>query len=606
MKAFNLRVSILFLVLAIGIGSAFTGAWASSEDPSSAPGVAPVIQNAMIWNHGGQGDALLGDYYRALISNTLDPTGTTSFVPYVSIENVSDKWVGAFVRLRSARFSIEVAKFAILLSPRDVFWFQIQPFADAAGTITDVRLISTDENTLTRSGLPMVSGVWNVSVDLTLLNEFQQLPVTQRTYAEAAQGYIEVFGLFALDSLGPAPASDNATFVTIMNELWTGPGTGGQVSFNGQVTEDVEQYLTGRIFLGDFQNGLYFGFPMRALRDWRTNAGGTIHRDISADVLATGALLRPGQGGLQQRNAGGAFINASTIVYNAADDDAYSDPDWATKFGPTWNDGDNYFGLARARYEVDAWGLTAVDNAFIKQSIQSSYFNTGFSGNTYTLLAATFPTKYLHYFFDCAYGGLTSGATCLGTTDALNRGSWPVSQTAAATLARSQLPLLSTKLGSAEATFSAWNLEEDQPTGIGTGAVALLPNEVNFIAIGDQSAVRLAGWGFLFNTGATPFDLVTASPDGAGNTFTAGQFTLSGFRLGGGLGTTNDPRTTEFNSFAALTDGGGYDRTAYTLLGKLVAAGNSQIIPVSGQVMDFEFTNYSHARAFDPSWSNPE
>jgi hypothetical protein len=604
MKILKLRVSIVVVVLmmAAATGIIPTSLWASSEDPASVAGDPPVIQNAMIWNHGGRGDALLGDYYKLLISSTFDPpSGTTSFVAYVSIENVSSKWVAAFIRLRSATFGIEVARIPILLSPFDVFWFQIQPIADLAGNIVDVKIISTDENTLTRSGLPTDSGTYNVSVDLTLLNEFLLLPPFLKLASEATQGFIEVFGLFALDNLGAGTVADTATLPVIMNELWTGAGTGGIVAFNGQQARDVAQYLTGRVFLGDFNNGLYFGFPMRALRDWRTTATGTLHRDITAEVLSTGAYLRPGQGGQKQRNAGGALINPATIIYNTSGDPAYSDPDWATKFGPTWNDGDNYSDLAAAHYEVDAWGLAAVDNAVIKQNIQATYFNTGFSGNTYTLLALTFPTKYLHYLFDCAYGGLADNSgTCLGVADAKNRSSWPVGQTAAATQARNQLDLL-LRLGGAEVTFRAWNQKENEPQDISSGATAVLPNNVSFIAVGDQSAARLAPWGFLVNTGTSPFDKVTAAADASGNTFKSGQFTISGFKLSGGTGVINDPRTTEFGGFTALTGHGAYDRSKYTLLDRL----DSQTIPVSGEVMDFEFTNYAHARAFDPSWTNP-
>jgi len=598
MKAFSRKISIVILVFAMGIGFVANGVWADSYDPASPPGVDPDPQDAMIWNHGGQGDALLGDYYRALISSSFDPTGTTSFEPYFSIENVSDKWVGAFIRLRSGRYSIEVMRIPILLSPHDVFWFQMQPFADASGNITDLRIFSTDVNTLTRSALPTTGGIYNQQVSLSLLNEFTLLPTTQKSFAEAAFGYIEVFGLFALDSLGtPGPIADNATFNTIMDELWTGPGTAGAPSFNGEVAKDVEQYLTGRVFLGDFANGLYFGYQMRAIRDFRTNVGGP-HRDINAVKITDGTPLRSGSGGAGT-TAGGAAIDPATIIYNRASDDAYSEPDWATKFGPTWNDGDDAAGTGV--YAVDSWSLDDIDVAFIKQSLHSSYFNTGFSGQTYTLVALTFPTKYLHYFFDCAHGGLLSGTgTCLGGTDAANRGEWQVNNLAAAASARGQLNI-ATQLGSVQVTFSAWNMEEDEPSLITGGASALLPSEVNFIAIGNQSATRLAPWGFLVNSGSSPFDLVTASADGAGNTFTAGHFTMSGFRLGGGI-STGDPRTAEWNTFAVP---GGYDRSNYTLLDRLQNAGNNRIIPVTGQVMDFEFTNFSHARAFDPSWSNP-
>ncbi len=595
MKTAN-RKFLVLLVLAMLMGFASTEAWASSSDPASPPDSPPINITSLIWNHGGQGDALLGDYYRVLVGSAFDPGGTTSFVPYVSIENVSDKWVAAFIRLRAGRYSIEVMRIPILLSPHDIFWFQLQPTADASGNITDLRVISMDTNTLARSGLPTTGGVYDQQVSLSLLNEFSLLPAEQKSFNEAAWGYIEVFGLFALDELGPDP--DNpafATFVTIMNELWTGAGTGGAPSFNGQVAKDVEQYLTGHVFLGDFANGLYFGYTMRAIRDFRTSS--LPHRDIDAVKLAVDTPpLRPGSAGAGT-NAGGATIDPATIIYDQADDDAYTEPDWATKFGPTWNDGDDWAGTGV--FPVDSWSMDDIDEAFIKQSIQSSYFNTGFSTNTYTLLALTFPTKYLHYFFDCAYGGLLNGTTCLGGTDLLSRGEWPVSNLAAATSARNQLNI-TTLMGSVTVIFSAWNTEEDEPSLITGGASALLPYEVDFVAIGDQSASHLSPWGLLVNNGSTPFDQVTASADGAGNTFIAGQFMMSGFRLGGGT-STGDPRTAEWNGIGY----GGYARVAFQLLSRLQTNGNDQIIPVTAQVMDFDFTTFSHARAFDPSWSNP-
>jgi hypothetical protein len=146
----KLIYGIFAIILGIGISAANVSA--SSYDPTGPAGFPPVPQlGGMLWNHGGIGDALSGQMYRAVVSDI--PGDPFRFVTYISIENVSNNWVAAHVRLRSGRYSIEVRDFPILLSPRDVFWFQFEAVPDAAGNLSEVRIFSNDLKTLAQSGL---------------------------------------------------------------------------------------------------------------------------------------------------------------------------------------------------------------------------------------------------------------------------------------------------------------------------------------------------------------------------------------------------------------------------------------------------------------------
>ena len=618
------KLLIVSLVMLFGMGMMAGNARADNYDPTGAPGAPPLVQlGGTLWNHGGIGDALYGQMYRAVIGDTVsDPF---RFVTYISIENVSNNFVAAHVRLRSGRYSIEVRDFPILLSPRDVFWFQFEVVPDLSGGIESVRIFSHDAETLASSGLS-TTGEWVVNLDAALLNQFDTLYPEGAPLEELTQGYIEVFGLFECTS------NQGLTLPNIMTQLWSTRNVAGLAAFTAdsprwQYPMDVKKSLAGHVFLGDFTNGLYMGYPMHAIKDFRTNdttvsfpAPGRnqpIHRDIDAQkATSTGAIIAlrtlplaapatarlpnvPGDLGGQ--NAVGAWYEAGCILYSFGGNDlAYSDPDWATSFGPTWNDGDDLTGLGI--WPHDSWSLDEVDDALVKQRVQSTYFNGGFSDQTFTLLSLTFPTKYLHLFYD-APSGLVDADTLMPLGDTADgafgsrRFGWPVGhQPGGQRTIRAQMDI-EKYTGVVNARASAWDLAENRPGDFSPYTWLTLPYEVNFLPIGDLSIPALEPFCFLsVPQPDSPFGLLRYA-DG----YYAGQLFLEGFSLSGAL-LQGDPRTLLFNVFGV----GGYARVALPLLRTLEAAPyfDAYIIPVLGITMDWEFTGFSHARSIDVNFDN--
>ena len=625
----------------LGIGISVANVSASSYDPTGPAGFPPVPQlGGMLWNHGGIGDALSGQMYRSVVSNIGDPF---RFVTYISIENVSNNWVAAHVRLRSGRYSIEVRDFPILLSPRDVFWFQFEAVPGAGGDIEAVRIFSNDLKTLEYSGLP---APWEEILDGRILKDFTKLAYTDaEVLEEMTQGYIEVIGLWET-------TSDPGNFFDAMNTMWTQGGT----DFDLRDTPNVEMHvshaggpldvgksLAGHVFMGDFENGLYFGYAMEAIKDFRTSNSDPqapppipiriqpFHRDIDAvkatslggivplrtgravGVFAAPAAV-PGPAIWYGVNNAGAMYRSGVILYEYAQDHAYSDPDWATSFGPTWNDGDDLTNalLAPALWGFDSWSLDEVDDALVKQRVQSTYFNGGFSlagdpnGGTYTLAAVTFTTKYLHYFYDVLSGLLDDGMLLPlgdvidGTQGSLRFG-WPVGyQLGQATGIRNVLPV-EKWTGQVHLRTAAWDLEENIPVDWSPFRNVRFPWEVNFIAIGDLSIDKLDPFCFLVVPQPdAPYGLLKYA-DG----YNAGQVIMEGFSLSGGI-VTGDPRTMLGNGlFGGFLATGGYARANLPLLGALEAVyGDPFILPASVLMMDWEFTNFSHARSFKPNWDN--
>lgn len=601
------KITIFLVALLLGVGMLAPNLWATAYDPTGVPGVYPSPPaTAMINNHGMTGDALFGEFYRARSIIGDDTFNDTNLATYVSIENQSGRWVACHVRLRSGRFSVEVIDFPILLSPRDVFWFQFYTLVDSSTGQLAVQIVSTDVDTIIKSGLNTLdSRLAQVSWDgQVLIMDLQPLLLQEynmsadfQTLEELTQGYVEVYGLWSLSfpsNFGPRTGHN---FYNIMAELMN-DDLGSNVQPTGFASYaisderqfatripalDVGKFLSGHVFIGDFTNGIYMGYTMKALKDWRAGVGNVLGDFLDPLAAHRDFYIR---GPL---NNSGVPVNPATILYNYPLDLAYSEPDWATSFGPTWQDGDNWFGDPELCFtdagdftlpEVCSFALDEVDDAIFKSNLSSTYFNSGFSGLTYSMAAVSFPTKYLHYFFNKGSGLPATG---------FSNNSWPgcySGNCAGATATRRQINPAST-IGSIGTAAAIWNLEERGPRDISPFINLLLPYEVNFLPIGHSSAVNLAGWGFLVETDNGNLD-VDAS------VFPAGHFRLTGFEIVGGAGGL-DPRF-------------GYDEA---FLDALFAAPylldpfGFFTIGVSAQMMDFEFTNFSHARMFDPSWDNP-
>lgn len=606
----KLVYSLFAMILGIGLLAANVSA--TSYDPTGVAGALPNPPTApLILNHGMVGDALFGEIYRAVVDETIGGVGPVSFVTYVSIENTSGDWVAAHVRLRSGRFSIEVIDFPILLSPHDVFWFQFESVSSGTpGEPSAVKLWSKDKDTILKSGLDTfytstyddVTGLWTLTLTTTILDQFTNLSADYKLTKELTQGYIEVFGLFALDFPATYSVQEGHNFYHIMSQLWAdsnptndlvNPGPsylyGADPSFRVEAI-DVQKALTGHVFMGDFTNGLYTGYTMKAIKDFRTS-------EVQEQGTTTASLIdrRDFFARSSINNAGGLPIDPATILYNYGNDAAYTEPDWTTSFGPTWNDGTNSFGIPVS--PVDSFSLDEVDDATVKEQLKSTYFNGAFSGETFSVAIVTAFTKYLHFFYNKDSGLPTSGVGSLIT--GVNPGNqWPVGNGSKANSVR-DLMNIEAYIGNLGIEGAVWNQAQKSPRGASPFETTTLPWEVTMIPIGEASLVELDDFCFLVlaDPGASPF--VSGVTEA---TYPAGIFVMRNFNLQGPLG--EDPRNkdTDGGGGPGLVDGvDGYHRSAFSLLD----ASEPDIIPVSAMMIDFEFTNFPHARMYNISWDNP-
>jgi len=635
------KITIFFVALLLGVGMLAPNTWATSYDPTGQPGNLPATpKSAIINNHGQIGDALFGELYRAIAPQD-DPI-FSNLATYVSIENVSNKWVAAHVRLRTGRFSIEAIDFPILLSPFDVFWFQFETFGFDGTRI--VTITSTDQGTILHSGLdtyrPRLGEVsWDgttltMTLRPVLLEQFN-LAAEYQSANELTMGHIEVFGLFSLAfPSGRAPAHN---FFGVMGQLITDDWGAclDQSPFcadyyasyheNGLTFADrripaidVRKDLTGHVFLGDFRTGVYAGYTMKAFKDFRAGVGmdGGLPAGCSNDPAPGQQLCtRP----IAHRdlfirgifNGGGMLVNPATILYTYDTDAAYREPDWTTSFGPTWNDGDNWYGdptvmtagtpsdtQLRQIASVRSFSLDEVEDALYKRQVNSTYFNGGFSDFTFTMGVFTFPTKYSHFFFNNLGTGLYMGA-------------WPVGSASGATNARSIInPAAMSRIG---AFTGIWNLAEVGPRDPSSLPSILLPWETNFVPFGDRSLIGLAGFGFLL---ADDIDAVLVrNADG----FNAGQWLIRDFFF-----TSGDPRcgstaldlntlTASDSAYRSVVCQGDFPNffdgpfgfiEGFNLLQPSVYDPLQYKVPVSALVIDVDYSELPLMRTYDPSWDN--
>lgn len=617
------KLAVLIFAIMLGIGVVSTGpnAWATSYDPTGEPGVWPVPPTTpMIWNQGGVGDMLYGDLYRAVIAKFDDPY---QFATYVSIENLSGYWVAAHVRLRSGRYSIEVWDRLILLSPRDVFWFQLE--VRPGFPHLNVELFSYDVGTLRHSGLIGANDTeYRINLDPDLLQQFRVLYPDRNApeiWEEMTQGYIEVIGLWALPGAinGYPFPSATATGPGIMASLWGDQEVAGcyigdtqffnrpgypyapDQTYSKACAIDVQKFLMGHVFMADFSNGLYFGYPMHAIKDFRAGLGG--HRD---------AFVRDGNPFVNFNGVGKPYPSSLILYSGYGLDAAYTEPDWATSFGPTLNDGDDFFGTGAS--VSDSFSIDEFEDAIFKQYVFGDYFNGGFSygdtgpgeGGTFSLAAVLFVTKYHHYFYD-AYSGLVDRINgielvdiprpyCSSTWDE-NYDCWVTGFEDKAAGVRAGMDLAYWVKGVGLST-GVWDLAE-RPAGFGSPFWQIeLPWELNFVPIGDLSLDKLAPFCFLsVDDPTTPYSRATY-----GGGWFAGWFLMDSFQL------LNDPLRSGgcrgyFDAAGAENwywGGSGYCPEFFTLLYN----GGAALLPPSGMVMDWDFTNFPHGRNYEFQWDN--
>ncbi len=618
-------------------------AWSTSYDPTIVPGQSffdpggnflPTPVSGVYLNHGGKGDALFSEAYRAVETDE-------GFVTFFSIQNTTDDWLAAHVRLRSGRYSIEVIDFPVLLSPRDVAWFQFGTESDTNGTLTGVYLKTWDSETAEYSGFgspnntdwTQEGGAWSADLSDHLLLQFDQLKdVDGENYTsvrELTQGYIEVFGLFRhsnpfdqnfFELMGALASADPAN-----DDVWGNPGivedpTGANPVVHNAM--DVGKDLQGQVFMGDFTSGVYSGTRMRALANFRINVNATAnstavnppqfwYRDHWRANSNPPAFLQPEQ--TINRGTG-------TIIYNYHNDPAYSNPDWATHFGPTWNDGADYWGALGYGGGINAfqnqnpmigvhpldasWSVDEVDDALLKRQISSSYFNGGFdTTETFSLTAVTAITKYLHHFFNARSGLVASNSA----TPFLWTNSWPVGiqyESFAQNMRRSLD--VEGLIGKLTVGLSYWDTEEFGPTlGNSPQYSTSLPYEVNLIPLGEESHAALIDFCFLVHD-----DDISSVFQFDSDVYPWGWFMLSGFELFGNQG--GDPRNADPNFASPFQVGESwYNRSVPNSLLATYWPTLENIIGVSSFMMDWEFivteeneTGLPNLRSFDPSWTN--
>jgi hypothetical protein len=462
-----------------------------------------------------------------------------------------------------------------------------------AGEPSAIKLWSTDADTVEKSGLDTfytstyVDGLWSLTLETTILDQFTELSADYKKIKELTQGYIEVFGLFALNFPANESLQDGHNFYNVMSQLWNdddpvvGDGDpsyiyGADPTFRVPAI-DVEKALTGHVFMGDFTNGLYTGYTMKAIKDFRTSQVQDTVEDIVAPEDRRDFFIRGPQ------NAGLLDIDPATILYNYGDDAAYSEPDWTTSFGPTWNDGTNTVGSPVS--PVDSFSLDEVDDAAVKAQLKSTYFNGAWSGKTFSVAVVTAFTKYLHFFYNTD-SGLSDGDFLTGV-DPDNQ--WPVGDGTKANSVRALMDV-EKYIGNLGIDGAVWNQAQKSPRAASPFDSTTLPWEVTMIPIGQASAEALKDFCFLVLTDTTsPF--VSGVTE---ETYPAGIFVMQNFNLQGQLG--GDPR-----NVINLGSAEGYVRSNFDLLD----ASEAQIIPVSGMMMDFEFTGTPHARMYNISWDNP-
>lgn len=486
-------VFVLFVFCcAIGMLATGSSVWAAADDAIRAkvPGAIAVLEGygipGMIVNASGQGDLLLAPIYKTSLVGLQG--GAESFVTYFTIANTnSSKYNRVHVRLRSARFSVEVWDREFDLSPNDVIWFQVETLASGAPQIRFETPGGTNTTELLKSTLLEQIGFVNALAPTT--------EPARTTYfnGEMSIGEIEVFGIGSSTSMS--------------NDIDT-------------AQLDCGNDLIGMVMMGDFTTGVYSAYPMTAISNFRT--------DYTNSTSPTA---------IAHRDGGEGFIDEDNV--------AYFHPDWATTTGPTLNDGDDFLVTrsvdrhapqGSALSLTDNWSIDDVEMALTKTRVNAAYFNGGFPGaSTYSGMWVTFPTKYLHYFFNqipfsaTAAAAFPVGDEVLATDRRLHLGVALASTnpvvTAAANLALYPVPL--------GVVFKnhVYNLVEDVYNPSSPNYSPPLPYQVNFVPIGDKSQDFFVNEKMVYlgasAANRTPFN----APKAGTPAFYAGYFDIYDFRM---------------------------------------------------------------------------
>lgn len=415
---------------------------------------------------GGIGDLLLFPIYD--VRDTANRTD--GWQNYFVIENTSGLWTACHLRFRSWRKSIEVYDHIVLLSPFDVFWGVIErdPGTD------NVRIYSYDTQTLLNSGfIYPPDTMWETTFQNFLLEDCgYTLAGGYNVNWEKQAGYVEVIGLWQLDTAAGIAVEDTHVLANIVNDLYddghagninvydvlealfynwvataipapdwptavcrqgslaapfvvvisnTDAG-GGALGVNEHPVLAADRFgfdclnvLTGAFQMGDVTNGQFQRGNFIALADFRTDM----------------TLVVPPPGHRDTYDAGGIIFDTNTmfwVPWDLVGPAPYINESWATTVGPGLRDGDDWFALQHTiaiEGFNDIWSLDEVEIALAKVNVWNDYYNGAFGAAYSTDVVLTFPTKHYHWFFlDWPYwnksnpGTLPAPPVAFGTVNA--------------------------------------------------------------------------------------------------------------------------------------------------------------------------------------------
>ena len=365
-------------------------------------------QSMAMYSPGGSGDLLLGQIYDVRATDNRP----AQWENYFTIRNTSDTWVAFHLRFRAQTKSIEVWDRIILLSPYDVFWFDLQRDANGGGVL----IYSSDTHTLLNSGIIKVGETEFTEKFQTSLLE--ACGYTTGTLAETEMGYVEAIGLWSINSTSHAIGTiagntyldpDDPTAINVYDllfDMWGSERGDRPLVYAPTSTEfefiDCPNVLQGEFEMGDVVTGAYQLENMVGFLDFRTDTT-TDHRDgYDSGVIGFPVyVLLPGDRCYTDGLTG--FPDQDIAWYN--------NPDVNTTAGPTLLDGDAWFGSGPNPDTPDddsffnaAWSLPDVERRLFTYErwgyfINSEVGDAPFNADVKTDVVLTFPTKYHHYWF---------------------------------------------------------------------------------------------------------------------------------------------------------------------------------------------------------------
>ena len=330
---------------------------------------------------------------------------------YFSVVNTSDSFVNVHVRVRTGKCSVELLDFDAILTPHDVFAFDISP--SASGAV----FASCDTDTLIASGFngDIVNGCVSYPANTSLISSCGACPTGAALTPEEAVsatkwGYVEVIGELQFNS---TRASTEKTCTAQMVEdgdyyLYKWLTTDDCCSLSGVTCDVVDNVLFGRVYQARFnasvtlvelstENGLSMDSPIDKIINHRRcydtapelgcSSADSELRNITGDGyaydVASDAPL--GAQDINQcffKNVVGP-IGSTKAVENRIGA--------AATFGPTLADID--LGPGRSSdWEDTALTVAQLNNGFAKQTAVSHYFRLPGIGETKYIF--TFPLQH--------------------------------------------------------------------------------------------------------------------------------------------------------------------------------------------------------------------